>query len=220
MPFPWEPVISGLGSLFGGGLQSLGASAQAEANRDIAREQMRFQERMSSTAYQRAMADMRKAGLNPMLAYMQGGASTPSGAGFPAPNVLEGIGQGVSTSAQQYQSTKTQASQRLLQGEQAALARKTQILYDANIEQQIASARALTAESLTKEADLVKKLAESDVWKKYGDQLAIYDVFADRALQIMRGVGALRGFTIQGPKTKGGESPKAPEGFKWKDISK
>lgn len=39
-----------------------------------------WQEQMSNTSYQRAVEDMRKAGINPILAYTQGGASTPSGA--------------------------------------------------------------------------------------------------------------------------------------------
>lgn len=57
---------------------------QAGLNRafsaDQAQRQMDFQERMSGTAYQRVMADLRQAGLNPILAYKQGGSSSPGGA--------------------------------------------------------------------------------------------------------------------------------------------
>lgn len=45
-----------------------------------ARNQMLFQERMSNTAYQRAREDMEKAGINPMIAALGNGASSPSGA--------------------------------------------------------------------------------------------------------------------------------------------
>lgn len=92
----WGGLGSGLGGSGGSGsgassMSSWGPYAQAGAdligttytNAQSAKnadKQMRFQERMSNTSYQRAMADMRSAGLNPMLAYMQGGASSPSGA--------------------------------------------------------------------------------------------------------------------------------------------
>lgn len=45
-----------------------------------AQKQMDFQKRMSNTAWRRGMRDMRLAGLNPILAYQQGGASAPAGA--------------------------------------------------------------------------------------------------------------------------------------------
>lgn len=48
------------------------SAKQAQMNRD-------YQTSMSNTAYQRAVGDMNAAGINPMLAVSQGGASTPSG---------------------------------------------------------------------------------------------------------------------------------------------
>lgn len=59
---------------------------EAQTNRE-------FQERMSNTGYGRAMLDMKNSGLNPLLAYQQGGASTPTGATATAsPATASGLG--------------------------------------------------------------------------------------------------------------------------------
>lgn len=91
------PGVSFLNNLIGGASSAAAQDRANQMNQSIAREQMGFQREMSSTAYQRAMADAKAAGLNPALIYSQGGASTPSGASSTAEPVdyAQGLAGGI-----------------------------------------------------------------------------------------------------------------------------
>lgn len=90
------PIIGDLvGGLAGSAGSIIGGERANSASLGSTREQMSFQERMSSTAYQRAMDDMKKAGLNPILAYKQGGASSPTGSSMTFQNTAAGLGQAI-----------------------------------------------------------------------------------------------------------------------------
>ncbi len=77
----WAAGIAAFGSLVGGERANALSVKEAQKNRD-------FQARMSSTAHQREVADLRAAGLNPILSAGGPGASTPSGGQAPIQDTI------------------------------------------------------------------------------------------------------------------------------------
>jgi len=98
------PLIGGLFSAFGQ------AAANAEA-KEASQRQMDFQKETLRSQYQWGMEDMRKAGLNPILAYKQGGAGSASGADYTPGNVGAAAVSGASTATSSALATRAQESQ-------------------------------------------------------------------------------------------------------------
>lgn len=136
----------------GGFSNAKGIQNANDQNAANAKYQMDFQERMSNTGYQRGVADMRAAGLNPALAYQNGPASAPSGAMATAQAERKGdIGGGLGANA-----AKTVGLNAEVQNanSQTALNKENTAVAEANVGKVSASAKETETNTRKLEEDL------------------------------------------------------------------
>lgn len=179
-------IVSGIGSLFGAN-QTNNANAQmsreaAQFNAAEADKQRHWQTEQANSAYQRAMYDMEHAGLNPMLAYSQGGAATPGGAtATMSPAKMEdglskGIASAVDTRRLQKELAATDSTIKL---NEAAMEAKQA---DTVLSQNSAKVAEKNAQKIDAEMPAIKAQSKLDAKRaKIDNSMAEFDAINNRA---------------------------------------
>jgi hypothetical protein len=167
-----SPISSILGAGIGAASSLIGGQQQNSANQAMAQDQMDFQERMRKTQYQTTVADLKAAGLNPMLAYSQGGAGTPQGATAQMGNPLGEAGNSAREAAMAIAQFNQLRTQNILTQEQAEATAA-----DANLKKDT---------SAYTQAQTARELAQMPGYGKFGQ-------FRDAQIDQLRTSSALQG---------------------------
>lgn len=210
----WPAIIQGVGAIGGGLLSSSGQSSANSMSNKMALRQMAFQKWMAQHAHQNEVADLRAAGLNPILSATGGsGAATPSGS---APTYENEKSVGVSTALdalakitssmltrEQTEQTKANTENTIARTtternqpgliraqtenvmEQANSARETQQNIAADTRLKIIGAQVSLSE-LDKNRELVKLFRAQGLTEK--QQAYLYSVNADQAVEVLKGL--------------------------------